>query len=259
MISHNDDNFIKNNRSRNKPLSISVCLATYNGDIYLSQQIRSILNQLQPWDELLVSDDGSTDSTLEILLSYESVLRVVGISRVGGVVPNFARVLEQAVGDLIVLADQDDVWLPGRLARLREELESADLVMMNARVVDSQLRSGTDMTLFDQLKPSTSFLRNLWKNTFVGCCMGFRRNLLQLALPIPSSTPWHDWLIGLLACRNGKIRFVDTPYLLYRRHDGNVSTTGNASPNGMIGKLALRLKIVRALFICLWRARSQSA
>jgi len=240
-------------------MTVSVCIATYNGATYLHEQIDSILAQLLHGDELLVSDDGSTDSTLEILHSYGPALRVVGKSRVGGVVPNFARVLEHAVGDLIVLADQDDVWLPGRLARLREELVSADLVMTNARVVDSQLQSGADVTLFDQLRPSTSFLRNLWKNSFVGCCIGFKRNLLHLALPIPSGTPWHDWLIGLLACRGGKIRLVDTPYLLYRRHDGNVSTTGNASPNGIVGKLVLRLQIIRALCICLWRARSQGA
>lgn len=248
-----------NNPASQQGTRFSVCMATYNGAKYLRAQIDSILSQLRPDDELLVSDDGSSDDTIDILRDYGAALRIVGQSRVGGVVPNFARVLGAASGDFIALADQDDVWLAGRLDRMRAELASVDLVMTNARVVDSQLRSVANVTLFDQLHPSTGLLHNVWKNSFVGCCMGFRRSLLARALPLPSDTPWHDWLIGLLACQGGEVRLVDTPYLLYRRHDANASATGTPSRNGLIRKLILRLQIIRALSICVGRASSQGA
>ena len=232
--------------------TVSVCLATYNGERYLREQIDSILPQLSSADELVVSDDGSVDSTPEILRSYGEHLRIVGQSRVGGVVPNFERALRAAGGDWIVLADQDDVWLPQRLERLREQLTKADLVLSNAEVVDASLnRSG--QTLFDQLNPTISYWRNLQKNAFVGCCMAFRRSLLDRALPFPADTPWHDWLIALLGCAEGRVKLIDEPLLLYRRHVANVSATGGRSANSTFTKLGLRLRVMASVAVCLFR------
>lgn len=233
---------------------ISVCMATYNGEKFLAEQIGSILTQLKPGDELVVSDDGSTDGTTGILRGFGNCLRLVGENRVGGVVPNFSRALEHAHGDLILLADQDDVWLPGRVDLFRVELARYDLVLTNALVVDENLRP-TGTTLFDRTRPAFGFWRNFHRNSFVGCCMGFRRSLLMSALPLPKMTPWHDWLLGLLACLLGSAMHVDTPLLLYRRHGANVSLTGEASTNGIVRKVELRWLMLRALAICLVRSR----
>ena len=231
---------------------ISVCMATYNGEKYLVEQIDSILAQLKPGDELVVSDDGSTDSTKVILRGFGDSLRLVGETRAGGVVANFSRALEHARGDLILLADQDDVWLPGRVDLFRAELTRHDLILSNAVVVDENLRPiGT--TLFDQTRPTLGFWRNLYRNSFVGCCMGFRRSLLRFALPLPSVTPWHDWLLGLLFCLRGSTVQVHIPLLLYRRHGANASLTGEASTNGIVRKAKLRWMMLRALAICLLR------
>lgn len=237
---------------------ISVCMATYNGADYLAEQVESILAQLRPGDELLVSDDGSTDSTLSILQSYGDRVRVVGTGRVGGVVPNFERVLKAASGDVIMLSDQDDVWLPGRADRICQELVSADLVLTNAILVDAALRP-VGRKLFDFLPPSTGVIKNLWRNSFVGCCIGFRRELLRGTFPFPTNTPWHDWLIGLLACSGRRVRIVETPFLLFRRHDNNASATGKPSRSSLLRRLVLRLRIVRALGVCLWRGRLRGA
>ena len=121
-------------------VSVSVCLATYNGARFLRAQIDSILPQLGTGDELLVSDDGSTDDTLAVLATYGNRLRLVGTSRAGGVVRNFERALAAACGDLVVLSDQDDVWLEGRLDLVRERLRDVSLLMMNGEVVDGDLR-----------------------------------------------------------------------------------------------------------------------
>lgn len=232
----------------------SVCMATYNGALYLREQIDSIVSQLQPGDELLVSDDGSDDDTLQILSGYGSSLTVVGSTRVGGVVRNFERVMGSATGDIVVLADQDDVWLPGKLERLRAELQRCDLVMSNAVVVDAGL-AVIAPSLFAQLGASAGLLKNGWRNSFVGCCMGFRADLLQWALPFPMGTPWHDWLLGLLATASGSVCFVDEPLMLYRRHGANVSLTGARSRNSLLNKFALRAQVARALFTIMLRPR----
>src|SRR5205823_11558456 len=89
---------------------------------------------------VLVADDGSTDDTLARIAAYGSRVRIVARGRAGGVVPNFERVLAAATGDGIVLCDQDDVWLPGRLALLRRRLSDCLLVVTNGAVVDDALR-----------------------------------------------------------------------------------------------------------------------
>jgi len=233
---------------------VSVCMATYNGEKYVAEQVKSILAQLAPGDELVVSDDGSTDDTANILREFGDSLRLIGVTRVGGVVPNFSRALFHARGDLILLADQDDVWLPGRMNVFRAGLANHDLVLTNALVVDESLQP-TGTTLFDQIQPSTGFWRNLLRrNSFVGCCIGFRRSLLTPVLPMPRGTPWHDWLLGLLACLRGRVQLVDTPLLLYRRHSTNASLTGEASINSIARKAKLRWSILRALATCLGRS-----
>ena len=236
-------------------LKASICMATYNGSRYVREQIDSVLEQLQPGDELIVSDDGSTDDTTNILETFGESLRLVGTHRVGGVVANFSRALAHAKGDIIFLADQDDVWLPGRLSAMRGALANCDLVLANATLVDGDLRP-TGPTLFELIRPRKGLLSNLSRNSFVGCCMGFRRSVLSVAMPMPAGTPWHDWLIGLIACWRGQVTFLDTPLLLFRRHQTNASPTGKRSPNSLFMKLQLRARIILVLVVCLSRARS---
>jgi len=233
---------------------ISVCMATYNGALYLAKQIESIVEQLEPGDELLVADDGSSDTTRELLHRYQPALTIVAVDRVGGVVPNFSRVLAHARGDYVLLSDQDDVWLPGRASRFRHELKHHELVFCNAWVVDEHLRP-TGVSLFDQISPGPGFWRNLVKtSSFVGCCMGFRRSLLRGMLPLPMKTPLHDWLLGLNASLRGRVAQVDTPLMLYRRHSSNLSNTGEVSRNSLARKIGLRIDVLGALAVCLWRS-----
>lgn len=226
--------------------TLSVCMASYNGSAYLRAQIDSILGQLGPDDELLVSDDASTDDTLAILRSYGKRIRIVGTDRSGGVVANFERVMCHATKDVIALSDQDDVWLDGRVDLIRASLRDCDLVMLNGIVVDGALQS-LDTTVFRSVGVRGGFWRNLAKNSFVGCCMAFRRDLVQSALPFPHGLPWHDWLIGLLAELRGGVRRVETPTILYRRHGANFSPTGEKSTFSIAHRLAMRVAVLRAI------------
>src|SRR5687767_8891539 len=94
---------------------VSVCMATFNGARFVEAQVESILRELRPDDELVVSDDGSSDATLDKVRRFSDArVRILAAGRLG-VAPNFEHALRHARGDCIFLSDQDDVWLPGKV------------------------------------------------------------------------------------------------------------------------------------------------
>lgn len=230
---------------------VSVCLATYNGEKYLAEQIMSILPQLKDGDEFLISDDGSTDKTLDILDAYKSRIHRILVGQVGGVNKNFERLIMQSNREIIVLADQDDVWLPGHLCRMRGELLNYKVVMTNGIVVNEKLVP-TTQTIFDFVGKSQGFFSNLFKNTYVGCCLAFRKELIKNALPFDDSLPAHDWMIGLLGEISGGVCRIDVPSILYRRHNDNASLTGLRSQNSLKKKFMIRVQMLKIISRCLF-------
>lgn len=233
-------------------MMVSVCLATYNGRRFVAEQLSSIVCQLEPGDEIVVADDGSTDGTIAEVVKFFPWVRIISEERVGGVVDNFERAIYSAGGDLIVLCDQDDIWLPGRLKLIRQALIDNDLVVLNGEIVDAEaVRRG--VTVFEVVGMKSGFFANLAKNSFIGCCMAFRRSLRDRILPFPSGVPWHDWYIGLVAEWIGRVERIDDITLLYRRHGGNFSPTGEKSRNTLWRKLAMRWAVLRAVVIAVAR------
>ena len=196
---------------------ISVCVATYNGEKYIAEQLRSILCQLGPDDEVVVSDDGSTDSTLSVVDSLADERIHVVNSTAHYFKWNFYNALCAAKGDIIFLSDQDDVWLEGKVKRCVAELETCDLVCHNSRMVDEHLQP-LEADFFCFYGSGPGVLKNALNNTYFGSCMAFRRSVWEASLPWPKTNEiGHDIWLGLVAEIVGKTRFVDTPYLLYRR------------------------------------------
>lgn len=239
-------------------MKISVCLATYNGCKFIVEQLESVVCQLNPGDEVVVADDGSSDGTVAELAAFEPWVRIISVERVGGVVKNFERVISAAVGDAIVLCDQDDIWLPGRINLIRRALAENDLVVLNGQVVDANAVS-RGVTIFESVDMRAGFLANLAKNSFIGCCMAFRRSLRDRVLPFPAGVPWHDWYIGLVAEWIGRVERIDEITLLYRRHGGNFSPTGEKSSNTLWRKLAMRWAVLRAVMIAVARRPAPAA
>ena len=202
---------------------ISVCLPCFNGAPYIEAQLRSILASPLV-DEVLVSDDGSTDGTPRVVeaIGDPRVQLLRGPQR--GVVRNVESLLRRARGDLIFLADQDDVWLPRKVEVMAGALVSADLAVSNCAVVDADL-SPMYESFFAQRGSRPGLMANLWRNSYLGCCLAFRRSLLARALPFPRHVPMHDWWLGLVAERWGTAVFIEEPLLLYRRHGGNATPT----------------------------------
>ena len=209
---------------------ISVCMATYNGEKYVRQQVDSILCQISAEDELIVSDDGSKDDTLAILKSFSDPRVHIFINEgKHGFVGNFCNALSRAKGDYIFLSDQDDYWLPGKVETVMGYLTNGiDLVTHNADLVDGEGQSlGSDY--FSHLHHMEGFWANLWKTRFLGCCMCFNRKVLYNCMPMPKHIVAHDYWIGMYALKHNKVKFIDDKLMCYRRHGGNVSPSSEKS------------------------------
>jgi len=204
-------------------------MATHNGSAYLNEQVDSILKQLDINDELVISDDSSTDDTVTLIKQItDPRVRFLGSQYYGSPTLNFEYALTQASGDYIFLADQDDVWEPNKMAVVLPLLKKYELVLTDCQLVD-QDGSKIKPSFFALRKSRPGFWYNLRRNSYMGCCMAFRSTLLTHALPFPSHIHMHDWWIGLLAEARGQVHFISQPLLQYRRHGSNASPTGEST------------------------------
>lgn len=215
---------------------ISICLATYNGSAYIEAQLRSVLEQLSQKDEIVVADDGSADDTIAIVDAIGDP-RIRWVAQGGrlGVVKNFERSVSAAGGEYIFLCDQDDVWLPGKIELCIAALQTHLLVVTDCKIVDSELNEIAP-SFFRLRNSGSGLLHNLWKNGYLGCCMAFRRELLNYALPFPQGIPMHDMWLGMIAETQGSVSFLPKPLSLYRRHICSASDAAGRS-SASIGKM----------------------
>src|SRR4051812_24108606 len=228
-------------------MKVSVCMATYNGERFLKEQLDSILSQLGGDDELVISDDHSTDGIANILASYEDErIKVLPSRRFGAPTGNFEYALKHCSNDLIFLADQDDVWYPGKIHAMSDALQHADLAVCDCRLTDHDLRTiSPSFFAFNGSRPG--LIKNLVRSSYMGCCVAFRREVLTKALPFPDSIPLHDQWIGLVAERYFRIAFVPEVLLDHRRHRDNYSSTGARSRNSLRKKVWMRLQLAKKL------------
>lgn len=223
---------------------ISVCIATYNGEKYIKDQLLSILCQIDIYDEIIVSDDSSNDKTLDIIESLnDSRIKILKNNNYHSPIYNFENAIKHAKGDFIFLSDQDDVWLPDRIKLMKEYLDNYCLVVSDCKIVDSNLNVMNE-SFFNLYNSGKGFWKNIIKNSYIGCCMAFKKELLIHILPFPLKIPMHDIWIGLLAELNGGVFFIDTPLLLYRRHGTNASSSGEKSKFSLYHKIVYRLLLL---------------
>lgn len=233
---------------------ISVCMATYNGEKYIAAQLESILPQLSPEDEVIISDDSSTDGTLRAVIALNDArIVVVPHQKFKSPIFNFENALRHAKGDFIFLSDQDDLWLPGRVAKMMNALQNNDLVVSDCKVVDDNLKV-VQNSYFKMVNAQPGFIRNFVRTSpYIGCCMAFNQKVRNVALPFPRQIPMHDFWIAMLSEAKFRIQFVDEPLLLYRRHATNASATAAKSKNSFVRKISFRINTFLPLLTRLLR------
>jgi glycosyltransferase involved in cell wall biosynthesis len=222
---------------------ISVCIAVYNGSQYIEEQVYSILFQLSNTDELIISDDGSNDGTDFIINAIQDE-RIFYVKNTGvkGYTGNFENALNFAKGDHVFLSDQDDVWHSNKVALMLKSLESHDLVISDARVVNEELKL-IHHSYFKLRSTKFSFINSLIRCRYLGCCYAFNRQVLNKAMPFPNNHKLlpHDLWLALISEFFFKVDYLKVPLIDYRRHSENASTGGDKSENSILFKIKFRL------------------
>jgi len=216
-------------------MNLSIALATYNGAVYLKEQLESIAAQTRTPDELVISDDQSTDDTLRVIEEFAATagfpVRLSVNEANLGIAKNFEKAISLCRGDLIFLSDQDDVWHSDKLESVERVFEAKpqlSMVFSNAELVDETLRPFSE-TLFDRLdfndrnqrlvKSGRALDMQLQTNRVCGFTVAFLADLKELVLPISGHGPLiHDGWIVLLIAAVGEIDFINRPLVKYRQH-----------------------------------------
>lgn len=227
---------------------ISVCIATYNGERFIRQQIESIIHQLTLDDEIVISDDASTDSTLDIIRSLQSpIIHVFTNYGRHGYTPNFENAIRHAQGDYIFLSDQDDVWQPHKIEICMRHFKHCDFIISDASLInaDNQIMANS---FFALRKSRPGFIANLVRFSYLGCCIAFHRRILDRALPFPTHHDLctHDNWLTLIAMAYYKTSVIKKKLILYRRYDKNTST------GGLLNNTSMKFKITYRLYLIWW-------
>lgn len=221
---------------------VSVAMATYNGEKYIKQQLESILKNLSECDEVVISDDGSTDSTKAIVESFHDMrLRWLEGPR-KGIARNFGNAISACQGDVIFLSDQDDVWKENKVKMVLKAFEENDCVLIrhDAVVIDAE-GAVLQPSYYAYRKIYAGIFRNWVRNTYQGCCMAFKAELKTKILPMPEIDSYHDWWIGLTAEKIGKTAYVSEKLIEYRRHGSNESPYDKHQPLFKMIKKRIRM------------------
>lgn len=220
---------------------IIIILAAYNGELYIAEQIRSIINQTYRDWLLIIRDDGSSDNTHNIIKDIAELderIQVVDDATVttGSSMGNF-NILSQKAYEIgfkyLFFCDQDDVWDPNKL-----EYQINFMDRQGHNLADVPLLSHSDLKVVDEnlslTSPSFMTLQGLKgnevlplsvlinQNYVTGCTMAINYELLRLSLPFPEDIIMHDWWMALCAAAMGKIYYIDVPLVRYRQHGSNV-------------------------------------
>lgn len=229
-------------------MKISVAMATYNGKKYVGDQLDSILKQLNPDDEIIISDDNSNDGTLELLKSYQQKDKRISIycNKTKGIISNFENAISNCNNEIIFLSDQDDIWLDNKVEVIKKCFldKKVNLVLSDCYVTDDKLNIISD-SFFRIRKTRKGIIRNVLKNSYVGCAMAFRKELKSVILPMPKELPMHDMWIGILAEMYGKVLIIPDKLFYYRRHDSNAT---KAERSNLIQVLIWRKDLIKHLF-----------
>lgn len=218
---------------------ISIAMTSYNASRYIGEQLQSFVAQTRLPDELVITDDGSTDATPEIVENFARAapfeVRYVRNPVNLGVNANFGLAVSLATGDLVFISDHDDVWFPEKLATVEAafEINPQVLVFVNDQVIAEANGRLTDRTVLGNVRK----LGYADEHYGTGACTTIRRSLLDVLLPIPTAGIPYDHWTNHLPYVLGVRQLIETPLQMYRRHDSNVTSSLLADEEASLVKL----------------------
>lgn len=259
-------------------LSFSVALCSHNGEKFFKEQLDSILNQTVPVQEIIISDDNSQPIFQKFLQKSvddakkvfpEIQIRLVLNSKTLGVTKNFEQAARLCSSDIILFADQDDIWAEDKVKIIRDEFlnrPSIDLIFSDAALIDSQGNS-LHKTLFRTLYISQFEINEILtgagyrtlarRNIATGATFAFRREILDIAVPVPDG--WiHDEWFAMVAAMKNNLFLIQTCLISYRQHESNQIGVKSLSLRGKFRRLLISREgwnkrlLTRALSLHRW-------
>lgn len=242
-------------------MKLSIAMATYNGSHYLKEQLDSFLCQSRLPDELIVCDDCSIDGTVELIKQFTAVslfpVHIYVNETTLGSTKNFEKAIKACTGDIIFLADQDDVWIPERLEKFEAVFQKDNdigLVFCDSELVDENLQSlnrrnweslNFNKKMQEKFLKGESFSILLYRNVVSGCAMAFRTEFRKYIVPMPEDLQYviHDYWISILLSTICKIELINEPLVKYRQHSKQQVGAGK----GVIGGALTPVRYTKSL------------
>lgn len=227
---------------------ISVCMAAYNGQKYIRQQILSILSQLTQSDELIIVNDCSNDRTIQVINEIKDIrINVINNDVNIGVIRSFEKSISCASGDIIFLSDQDDIWMANKVIEIIAAFDrdkKVTIVVSDAMLIDGDGEKINESFFATTGKFHSGILKTILKNRYLGCTLAFKKEMIENILPFPNGIPMHDIWIGIVNDIYGKSYYINKPLVKYRRHELNVTSL---SSNNMLKAIKYRISLVKAI------------
>lgn len=225
-------------------MNVSVLMTTYNGERFIKEQLDSVVKQLEKDDELIISDDGSTDNTVSIIKEYlrENIKLFDGPHN--GVVKNFEYAFSKSSNSVILFCDQDDVWDENKILIIKDRFkkEQAIGVIMHDAYIMHDIPGDNDNTIFRNRKARHGILKNVVASSYYGCCMAITRDYMLKIMPFPSNTLSYDQYIGNCAEIDKTTMFISNKLIYHREYADNWSRK-----QGFFSRLGIRVNYIEGI------------
>ncbi|HIH0943448.1 TPA: glycosyltransferase [Vibrio cholerae] len=238
-------------------VKVSVCMTTYNGEMYVERQLKTILSQLLSGDELIIFDDNSKDSTVDIikksLIDTEIKTNLFVNDKNLGHVKNFQNAINKASNKIVILSDQDDEWYAGKVDRIKSVLggnETYTLYHHSSDLIDKNgvlYFKGFSLAPYKGYNSSSRFKKLaylFYRNHFFGCCIAFNKEKMGKVV-FDKYVYAHDHYLAAYHIINGKVFHDNNSFIGYRQHDNNVTPKSKLP---IFKSIKFRVDLLKSIF-----------
>lgn len=238
----------------------SVCICSYNGEKFIQEQLNSILNQIGKKDEVIIIDDCSTDKTVRLIEQYKDMRINLIINKKNlGPIKTFEKAIKFSKNEIIFLSDQDDIWIEGRFELMKNKLLNSDAFLLSSNSIFIDKYNEPIKFEIDGVfeKDSKNYKKNIidifvGKTNYYSCLMAFKRDFINLILPIPTYVESNCLWFAMCANLTNKNLHIEAVTLKRRIHENNFSL----KPRKLILKIFSRIKLLIQIFEILKRLKS---